>query len=588
MSVKLLRSIKSFVFLILFLPMLVNGAECTTFTDIDSSRYKSDILYASDKGWVSCREGEFNPYTNVSRREAIKMALVAGGHNPQESDARECFDDISLENWSKPYICYAKDHGIISDEHSSFRPADEVSFQEAAKMILRSMTSASYANINDPDSWGDPYLEKMSYYGFDDDKLSKIARDYFVHILRTIKANPDKQPEAVETSPSILSVVANPLSVEVNQNMTFKATLDKVLPSNYVLDLQFSDTPTVEEKLMSCSGSSCEYTRQMTGEGNNRPFRVNLKKDGSVVAYKDGGYSVTSPIIYPVINEMTLSSDEIALGDKLGVTVKLDKPLETNQKVIVVYKDNNITQNLDMVCSGVDCSIYPTINTIGNNQLIVAVVVGADSNKVTDGAKNRTYNVVEASNEIHIVNTTTSSKISPKGAEHSFGVTLSQKLPDGYMVGYELEGLTRGTFLKPSNSPLTCVDLECSTKSIVSYAGTDRAVRFAIFDGNTKVGNWKLDTYSVTEPTIIGIAIKPQIAMQGTYFNFDANLSESLPANHYVKLQLEDSQDDIYLDLKYVSCENKSCIYSQTINTPKYNRKVRFGIFDGDTLTPSG
>ncbi len=472
---EMLRGFKGFLFLILFLPMVVMGEECTTFTDIDGSSYKSDILYASDtsREWVSCKT-EFEPFRKTSRREAIAMALDAGGHTPPDT-TENCFDDIADENWARKYICYAKSKGIIAS-NASFYPDADVSFQEASKMILRSMTYDSYNTTNDPDTWGDAYLEKMSYYGFRDDKLADVPRDYFTHILRAIEANPYKtniqhsisinnrvvmvaddvivrdcpdtnsancpaedvvsaiasdmgivtagpvdadnyywwkvnwngigeywtptakgirwyyeDPTTVspgglngtsqlisDTTPTlrwekidgvyqyliivlddnnnevtnqlfidgdltshilqteleegkgyswsiipfddngdqgakaayrdfniddsqsstpnitISTVNANPPSIKVGESIVYSATLDNPISSEYSAYLRFTDVDIndVPEKLMDCENTECTVSRVMEGVGTNRPFRINLKKDGEVVSYKDGSYSV--------------------------------------------------------------------------------------------------------------------------------------------------------------------------------------------------------------------------------------------------------------------------------------------------------
>ena len=667
------RGIKGFLFLIVFFPLVLMGSACTTFTDIQSSTYKNDILYASDtlRGWVTCKNGAFTPSNNTTRREAIAMALLAGGHTPPNSTA-ECFDDIENETWARDYICYAKTQGIIT-ANASFRPDDNVSFQEASAMILRSMTSDSYTVSNDPNTWSNAYLEKMSYYGFMDDKLSKVKRDYFTHLLRAIDADPYKQAQVAE--PRISSASLSTSNINQGDEVTLTVQLTNPMISGFSIDAQSLNTSIPS---LNCSGTSCAVTFIANNVGA-RLLVVYLKKNAqnidtervdfdvqeaiviptptissvtprtanlnekttftvngenltstlvlyipdcdnmtslggttsrkqfsctpinyigskaSVVKDKPSGTTLKSisiniikipdPIVYPKITIMTLANSTIQIGDKLSVTLKLDKALESGQKIVVEYE----SKELDVSCSSLDCSVYPTMNKVGDTQSIRAVLVNKDGNKISASSQTKTYTVKEIDKTaLSIISTDISPKISAKNVEHNITLSLSSKLINGQVLRFELEGLTRGTFFEPKNSPMTCFNLKCASQNSVKYAGVDRAIRFAIFEGTTQITEWKVDTYTVTEPTIKNVIAKPQTAMQGTYFGFDAILSEPLPLNHSVKAQLETGEDDVYLDLKYATCEDTSCHYGKIIGTAKYNRKVRFGIFYDDKLTSSG
>ena len=195
-----MQSRLKFLVVIILLPILTTAQECTTFNDIDSSTYKQDILYASDKNWVTCKDISFafNPTTNTSRIEALKMALLASGHTPPET-TEQCFVDVPIDSWQNKYACYAKNNDMVvgksscvkTDAVDGFCSSDDINFAEASKMILKSMTSDNYG-VSDP--WYQKYLDKMALYPFNDSAESYVNRDYFVHILREIEADPNKQP----------------------------------------------------------------------------------------------------------------------------------------------------------------------------------------------------------------------------------------------------------------------------------------------------------------------------------------------------------------------------------------------------------
>jgi hypothetical protein len=177
---------------------LVIAEECTTFNDIDNSTYKQEILDASNEGWITCREesSPFRPSVATNRIEALKMALLAGGHNPSATN-EQCFDDIPTgdDSWMNPYVCYGLNNNLLVDR-DNFLPADTINFAEASKLILRSMTSGSYSEVHT--DWYQEYLEKMALYGFKLNASDSINRDYFVYMLRAIEADPNKQPDVQE------------------------------------------------------------------------------------------------------------------------------------------------------------------------------------------------------------------------------------------------------------------------------------------------------------------------------------------------------------------------------------------------------
>lgn len=212
---------KRYIFLILFLPILVMSEECTTYNDIDSSTYKEEILDASDKEWITCKEesSPFNPTKNTNRIEALKMSLLAGGHNPPDT-SEECFKDVLTDSWQNKYVCYAKKKGFIKD-NPDFNSSLEINFAEASKMILKSMTNDNYG---ESEPWYQKYLDKMALYKFEHDASSKINRDYFVYILTEIEADPNKQAEVKEeeqVEDNETTVIDDNITIEDNEISNF-------------------------------------------------------------------------------------------------------------------------------------------------------------------------------------------------------------------------------------------------------------------------------------------------------------------------------------------------------------------------------
>lgn len=496
------RVVKSFLFLILFLPMVVNGAECTTYTDIGSSSYKSDILYASDVEWVSCKD-TFNPLSNTTRREAIAMAVLAGGHTPPPSSA-QCFDDIVDETWSRDYICFAKAEGIIAD-NPSFRPGDEVSFEEASKMMLRSMTSDDYGNSIDFQN----YLDKMALYGFNDNGSATVNRDYFINMLVTINT--------------------------------------------------------------------------------------------------------------PKIQSMTLSSSNLKIGDSLNIVANLDRSVPSRFSVNLVYKENAITKTINMSCSGLRCTASISVNDIGDNQSIISIVNNYLGDNITTNYKSDKYNVVASTptDPVVPIDPTPVDPIDPTPTDPvipvdptpptpvpTISISSVEASPSSVNIGESIiyianlsESITSGysAYLKftdttVSDELMTCNANRCDVSRVMNGVGIDRPFRINLKKDGAIV-SFKDGIYSVVTPDIPMIRevkVNPTTALEGESFNFSATLTSELLANQSVKYQLEADAEDVYLAVTDVPCVALECKVDRVITKARYNRKVRFGVFEGDKLISTG
>jgi len=220
------KKLKTLLTILLF-PIVVLATECTTFTDVDSSSYKSDILAGSNEGWISCRD-TFEPYRKTNRIEAVKMVIVASGVNPPAT-TEQCFDDVPTDSWMNPYVCYGKNSGLLVNR-ANFLPEDSVNFAEASKLILRLVTNQSYSEAGE--LWYAEYLQKMALYGFNLAPEATINRDYFAHILRTVQANPNKQPAVEEPTEEEPVVEENETpTVEEPTNEQNNSTTEETTPT---------------------------------------------------------------------------------------------------------------------------------------------------------------------------------------------------------------------------------------------------------------------------------------------------------------------------------------------------------------------
>lgn len=274
-------------FAILLLPIISIAQECQTYTDISNSTYKNDILYASDQAWVNC-DTTFRPTEKTNKIEALKMALLAGGHtNIPSTDPRQCFVDIPTtgdNSWMNPFVCYGLDNDFLVNR-DNFNPAIDIDFAKASKLILKAITNENYSE--DGTEWHDDYLAKMALYGFRLSPSATINRDYFVYMLREIANDPNRQPEIIPTpTPPPVTPTLPPIIPPVDDNTTLEVVgetaiggfehwfepyrcFDSIIPSlalnivndtrdnlgNHILDLEY-DTSGGSQSCVDTEGDS--------------------------------------------------------------------------------------------------------------------------------------------------------------------------------------------------------------------------------------------------------------------------------------------------------------------------------------------
>ena len=92
--------------------------------------YSLGIMVGDEKGDLHLTE-------NITRAEAIKMICVAGNIEIEETVDITPFPDVPDEHWACKYIYAAKYKGIVSgDEKGNFNPESNVTNEEIVKMII--------------------------------------------------------------------------------------------------------------------------------------------------------------------------------------------------------------------------------------------------------------------------------------------------------------------------------------------------------------------------------------------------------------------------------------------------------------------
>ncbi len=480
------RGVKSFLFLML-LPLLVMGGECSTYGDIGSNQYKEEILDASSKGWISCKD-KFYPSINTTRIEALKMSLLAGGHNPSDT-TEQCFDDVATDSWQNKYACYGKNKGFLVNR-SDFKPNDYINFAEASKLILLSMTNENYG---ESDPWYQKYLDKMSLYKINDGASDLLHRDYYIHILTEIKEDPNREPIVEE--PKLKSVTLSKDNIVEGDSVTVNISLTKSLPSGYDV---YGYIPNYSTQTFSC-GTKCSKTFRFDDVGDNQKITITLKKNGSTIDSKNVYLNVKEASV--VIPDPTVSSvtpNEANLYEKTTFTVN-GTNLTSTLNMTIPYCENMKQESLSSTQVKFSCT--PSKNGLQDG--LIRTKINGTVLKLFD-----VNMVLDTSNYIDIIDYT---DVYPKSVIKDNNLTLivhlKEPLPNGYKVRYQFDYNQDGVFDDKDNVKQGIKYLTQQKNTLfytmtkeMKAVGYNRRVKFAIVDNNGNlISEWVEDSYSVEE-----------------------------------------------------------------------------------------
>lgn len=177
-----MKTTKRLLCLVLSLAMIIScaamvtvSAEGTTkkLTDVnDSEIYYDAVNTLSIMGIINgYTDGTFKPNQNVTRAEftAMLMRTLKLGDTGSKSAAGLPFSDIddnnSDINWAIPNINTAYGKGIINGyEDGTFRPSDNVAYEEAVKMIVCTLGYGSNVDVS-VSPWYANYISVASQIG---------------------------------------------------------------------------------------------------------------------------------------------------------------------------------------------------------------------------------------------------------------------------------------------------------------------------------------------------------------------------------------------------------------------------------------
>lgn len=162
--------------LVLSVAPAIPSAEAATpvpFSDMENSwyRYREAVQYLKAKNVIGGYEdGTFKPKQTINRAELLK--IVFKGKSGITPSKRRCFSDVNPDAWYAPYVCTAKQRGIVDGyPDGSFKADEPVNFAEAVKIILNAYGHEVERGTGK--QWYKPYVEEL-------DRLDVLSRSSYL------------------------------------------------------------------------------------------------------------------------------------------------------------------------------------------------------------------------------------------------------------------------------------------------------------------------------------------------------------------------------------------------------------------------
>lgn len=216
-------------------PVAAFAASTTSFPDVPAGEYADAINNLAGKGILNgFDDGTFKPNDPVLREQAAKILATA---LKLDTTGTENYPDVSPDNWSYKYIVAVTKAGIFGgDESGKFNPFDNLTRQEAAKIIVKAfgfkgsseLTFGDKANIQ---SWAVPYVKTAVANGIlkGDDQgnfnpNANIKRgDFALMIQRALNAVENAKTPKVE---SVSAINAKQIEIKFNTAMDKDSVTD--------------------------------------------------------------------------------------------------------------------------------------------------------------------------------------------------------------------------------------------------------------------------------------------------------------------------------------------------------------------------
>jgi len=205
----------SLVSLVLVFSLTFSTVAQAVFQDLPSAHPNFDaVTYVQSEGIVEGYEdGTFRPDSKINRAEFTKIVMESA--YPDSSSGEGCFSDVADE-WFAKYVCDAKLKAIINGyPDGTFKPAQNISFVEAAKIIVLAYQVEVTA---DAELWYRPFVEYMGEnkaIPFSIDRLEhELTRGEMAEMIFRLETGVDKLSQTYESLVGVADTPIEPVDEE--------------------------------------------------------------------------------------------------------------------------------------------------------------------------------------------------------------------------------------------------------------------------------------------------------------------------------------------------------------------------------------
>lgn len=116
--------------------------EYVAMRDVAGHKYEEAIWNVYNNGIVQGYEdGSYKPDQKINRAELLKIVVESKYENEFNAyEDMDCFTDVKADAWYSKYVCFAQEKDLVKGyADGSFKPANEINFVEALKIVLIGM-----------------------------------------------------------------------------------------------------------------------------------------------------------------------------------------------------------------------------------------------------------------------------------------------------------------------------------------------------------------------------------------------------------------------------------------------------------------
>jgi hypothetical protein len=162
-----MRKVLSFVLVLALVLGSFSMAFAAPFSDMASEKSSEAVSVLKDLGVVAgYPDGTFRPDQIVTRAEMARFIIASLGLEQFATGTTSKYPDMVQAPWAQGYVAYATSIGFISGyPDGTFKPNQQVSYQEAASMLVRAL---GYTEAFLPGGWPAEWMIKANSLGIFD------------------------------------------------------------------------------------------------------------------------------------------------------------------------------------------------------------------------------------------------------------------------------------------------------------------------------------------------------------------------------------------------------------------------------------